>query len=76
MTKALKRADLNGEINLKNIDATAGMAAEILQMSTAGLKAELPPVKTFQKRLKQFVIIFFAGLETSKSGKQELARVI
>ena len=76
MTKALKRADLNGEINLNNIDATAGMAAEILQMSTAGLKAELPPVKTFQKRLKQFVIIFFAGLETTKSGKQELARVI
>ena len=52
------------------------MAAEILQMSTAGLKAELPPVKTFQKRLKQFVIIFFAGLETTKSAKQELARVI
>ena len=76
MTKALKRADLNGEINLKNIDATAAMAAEILQMSTAGLKAELPPVKTFQKRLKQFVIIFFAGLETTKSDKQELARVI
>ena len=52
------------------------MAAEILQMSTAGLKAELPPVKTFKKRLKQFVIIFFAGLEPTTSGKQDLAKAM
>jgi AcrR family transcriptional regulator len=76
LTEALKRADLNGEIDLKNINTSAAMAAEILQMSTAGLKAELPPVKTFKKRLKQFVIIFFTGLEPTTSGKQDLAKAM
>ena len=76
LAKSLKRADLDGEIDLKNINISAAMAAEILQRSTAGLKAELPTVKTFKKRLNAFVEIFFSGLENPTDDKPALAKAV
>lgn len=70
LTKALKAADKAGEINLKSIGTPPIAAAEILQLAAAGLKAECPDAKTYAKRLKGLVRIFFAGLHSAPSASQ------
>lgn len=70
LTKALKAADKAGEINLKTIGTSPIAAAEILQLAAAGLKAECPDAKTYAKRLKGLVGIFFAGLYSAPSASQ------
>ena len=76
LTQALIKADKNGEINFASISSSAQSSAEILQMSAVGLKSELPPVKTFKKRISAFVEIFFAGLENPTDDKPALAKAV
>ena len=70
------KAEENGEINFASISSSAQSSAEILQMSAVGLKSELPPVKTFKKRLNAFMEIFFAGLVNPTGNKPALAKAV
>ena len=63
---ALKAAAKTGEINLKNSGVSPSAAAEILNLSTAGLKHGALDIATFKKRTKDLVKVFIAGLGNSK----------
>ena len=73
LTKALKAAEKSGEINLKNINLSPAAAAEILQMSAAGLKVEAVDSKAYGARLQAFIRIFFAGIGARKIKKAIMA---
>ena len=65
---ALKAAAKTGEINLKDSGVSPAAAAEILNLSTAGLKHGALDIATFKKRAKDLVKVFVAGLSNSNKG--------
>lgn len=60
--KALNQAARQGSIHLKASGLSGKQAAELLNLSAAGLKHGAPDVPTFQKRLQALVSVFFKGL--------------
>ena len=60
--KALNQAARQGSIHLKASGLNGKQAAELLNLSAAGLKHGAPDVPTFQKRLQALVSVFFKGL--------------
>lgn len=60
--KALNQAAREGSIHLKASGLTGKQAAELLNLSAAGLKHGASDVLTFQKRLQALVTVFFKGL--------------
>ena len=59
---ALNQAAREGSIHLKASGLTGKQAAELLNLSAAGLKHGASDVLTFQKRLQALVTVFFKGL--------------
>ena len=63
LTAALKEANKQGEIHLKQGGVTAGQAAELLNLATAGLKRGADSSAVFDKRVHQLVNLFVNGLK-------------
>ena len=63
LSTALSAAARAGEIDLKAAGLTARSAAELVHLSSAGLKQGASDVSTIERRVKSFVRVFFAGLE-------------
>ena len=59
--KALNQAAREGSIHLKGAGLTGKQAAELLNLSAAGLKHGASDVLTFQKRLQWLVSVFLKG---------------
>lgn len=62
LISAMKTAVRDGEVDLKAAGLTAKLAAELLHLSTVGLKQGSADVAVFEKRLRIFVKVFFSGL--------------
>lgn len=62
LVSAFVAGEASGELDLKAAGLTAGEAAELLRLATAGLKQDAPDAGTFRTRLQNFVRVFFAGL--------------
>ena len=62
LATALNEAARRKEIDLKNVGITGKSAAEILNLSAAGLKHGAGDAKTFRSRIKNFTRVFIAGL--------------
>ena len=62
LATALKAASQAGEINLKVAGVSASGAAELLNLSAAGLKHGAPDLAVFKKRVSGFVKVFVAGI--------------
>ena len=60
--KALNQAARQGSIHLNASGLSGKQAAELLNLSAAGLKHGAPDVPTFQRRLQALVSVFFRGL--------------
>lgn len=63
LATALKTASQAGEVNLKAAGVSAVGAAEVLNLSAAGLKHGAPDLAVFKKRVSSFVKVFVAGME-------------
>jgi TetR/AcrR family transcriptional repressor of mexJK operon len=62
LVAALKAGAASGEINLKGAGLTPASAAELLQLSAAGLKQGAADPSTFNTRIHKLIRVFFAGL--------------
>ena len=68
LVKALNAAVKKGEINLKASGVSAIAAAEILNLSAAGLKHGALDIATFEKRAKDLVNLFVTGPSKANEG--------
>jgi len=62
LASALRAASQAGEINLKNAGVSAITAAELLNLSAAGLKHGAADSAVFKKRVSSLVKVFVAGI--------------
>lgn len=62
LATALAAAARTGEIDLKSAGLTASATAELIHLGAAGLKQGATDVPTLEKRVHNFLKVFFAGL--------------
>lgn len=62
--KALNQAAREGSIHLKAAGLVGKQAAELLNLSAAGLKHSATDTAAYKKRLEKFVAVFMCGLKT------------